>query len=149
MTLTARQRCRQEPSLLRFREFGHGPQIALRHPKAYFDVSTLRVCAYGADLLRLESSRFQCEGCGQPSRAFQRKSISRLVQTMNIQDGTEHQTSVCRSPELCIPAHHSLSHGSVARSGCTLLRSLYSSTFLDFDKRKPRMTYAETCKFGR
>jgi hypothetical protein len=35
-------------------------------------------------------------------------------------------------------ARHSFSQGSVAQSGCTLLRSLYSSTFVDFDKRKPR-----------
>jgi hypothetical protein len=49
-------------------------------------------------------------------------------------------------------ARHSLSQGSVAQSGCDLFRSLYSSTFVDFDRRKPRNDFRwkrQVCAMAR
>lgn len=47
---------------------------------------------------------------------------------------------------------YSLSSGSIAQSGFALLRSLYSSTFADFDKRNPRNDFPwkrQVCAIAR
>jgi hypothetical protein len=49
-------------------------------------------------------------------------------------------------------ARYSFSPGSIAQSGCALLRSLYSSTFVDFDKRNPRNDFPwkrQVCAIAR
>lgn len=46
--------------------------------------------------------------------------------------------AVASGDEEATHARHSFSQGAIPQSGCILLRSLYSATFLDFDRRKPR-----------